>query len=236
VAVAAAKKKKAAKGSGWSWRLAGFALCAFFALGVATGLSGGGHELARRVTGLLHLAPRVFRYTASPTGLASPMIQSSPGNAIALVERGDGFYALDSAGGLRGPVSPEAENDMPILSGAAMAGASSGQILDYASILVRAEARLGAAISEMRCESDDGGVLYLDRPALSITIDFADASVELERANRILALWRGHRELLVAVDMTVPGQAVVSLRPAAFRTAGTTRRGHNQRPEVTASR
>jgi hypothetical protein len=236
VAVAAAKKKKAAKGSGWSWRLAGFALCAFFALGVATGLSGGGHELARRVTGLLHLAPQAFRYTARPTGFASPIIQGSPGNSIALVERGDGFYALDSAGGLRGPVSPAAENDMPILSGAAMADASSARLFDYASILVRAEASLGAAISEMRCETDDGGILYLDRPPLSITIDFAEASLELERANRILALWRGHRDLLVAVDMTVPGQAVVSLRPAAFRTGGAARSGHNQGPEVTASR
>jgi hypothetical protein len=236
VAVAASKKKKAAKGSGWSWRLAGFALCAFFTLGVATGLSGGGHELARRVTGLLHLAPQVFPSTAGPTGLASPVIQGSPGSAIALVERGDGFYTLDSVGGLRGPVSPANENDMPILSGAALANASSAQLLTYASILVRAEASFGAAISEMRCDRDDGGILYLERPPLSITIDFAEASVELERANQILALWRGHRDLLVAVDMTVPGQAVVSLRPAAFRMAGAARRGHNQGPEVTASR
>ena len=127
-----------------------------------------------------------------------------------------------------------------------MADASAARLLDYASILVRAEATLGLAISEMRCEADDGGVLYLDRPALSIAIDFAQAAVELERANQVLALWRGHRELLVALDMTVPGQAVVRLRPAAFRTAGGEpparapagmgRRGRNHGPEVTASR
>ena len=52
-----------------------------------------------------------------------------------------------------------------------------------------------------------------------LRFDFAHAPVELERANRVLALWRGHRDLLVALDMTVPGQAVVRLRSAALRTA-----------------
>jgi hypothetical protein len=247
--VAAAKRKKAVSGSEWSWRLAGFALCAFFALGVATGLSGGGRQLASRVTALLGLprcaalppvaganAPTVGseHSTANATGPAA-------GAALALVERADGFYALDASGGLRGPVAPAAENDMPIMSGAAVANASAARLLDYASILVRAEASLGRAISELRSEADDDGVLYLDRPPLPITIDFAHAPLELERADQILALWRGHRDLLAALDMTVPGQAVVRLRPAALRTAARApvsvgRRGRNFGPEVTASR
>ena len=102
------------------------------------------------------------------------------------------------------------------------------------------------AISELRSEADDDGVLYLDRPALAIAIDFAHAPVELEHASQVLALWRGHRELLVALDMTVPGQAVARLRPAAFRIAGREQTagalaaarcsGRNPGPEVTASR
>ncbi|MGO9263946.1 MAG: hypothetical protein ACLQBA_03500 [Candidatus Binataceae bacterium] len=245
--MAAAKRKKAVKGSEWSWRLAGCALCAFFALGVATGLSGGGHQLALRVTALIHLTPRVPAPVAenAPAPITGNLTGSATAQAaraaLALVERGDGFYALDAAGGLRGPVSPAAENDMPILSGAAVANASAARLLDYASILVRAEASLGRAISELRSEADDDGVLYLDRPPLSIAIDFAHAPVELERANRVLALWRGHRDLLVALDMTVPGQAVVRLRPAALRTAarapaGMGHGGRNPGPEVTASR
>lgn len=242
----AARRKKAVKGAGWSWRLAGFALCAFFALGVATGLSGGGRELALRVAALLRLMPPA-RATLPPASLATPLGRRSAGAGIALVERGDGFYALDAAGGLRGPVAPAAENDMPILSGAAVANAGATRLLDYASILVRAEASLGLAVSEMRTETGDDGVLYLDRPALPITIDFAHAPLELERAGRILAIWRGRRELLVALDMTVPGQAVARLRPAAFRLAGSVpttmvapaaavTRGRHFGPEETARR
>jgi hypothetical protein len=236
--VAAAKRKKAVKGSEWSWRLAGFALCAFFALGVATGLSGGGRQLALRVTARLHLTPPVMQSATLPANApaAGEAAEHAGGPVLALVERGDGFYALDAAGGLRGPVSPAAENDMPILSGAAVANAGAARLLDYASILVRAEARLGRAVSELRSETDDTGVLYLDRPPLPIAIDFAHAPVELERANQVLALWRGHRDLLVALDMTVPGQAVVRLRPAALHTAAAGHSGRGPGPEVTASR
>ena len=238
----AAKRKKTVKGSEWSWRLAGLALCAFFALGVATGLRGGGPLLALRAAASWHLtrAARPPTVPANPPA-TGPVTGSAAGVVLALVERGDGFYALDAAGGLRGPIAPAAENDMPILSGAAMANASAAQLLDYASILVRAEASLGRAVSELRSERTDDGVLYLDRPPLPIVIAFAHAPVELERANQVLALWRGHRDLLVALDMTVPGQAVVRLRPAALGTAAHTPAGarHGGRkpgPEVTASR
>ena len=210
--MAAAKRKKSAKRSGWSGRLAGLALCAFFALGVITGLSGSGHRLASRVKGLLHLAarPTVQREGAS----ATPRGTSA---AIALVERGDGFYALDGTGGLRGPVEPSGEGDLPILSGATLTNADSARLLDFASVLVRAEAGLGLTISEMRVDDEDGATLYLDRPALALMIDFDHAATEIQRGARVLALWQGHRELLSALDLTVPGQVVARLRPAAFQ-------------------
>jgi len=240
--VAVAKGKKRVKSSGWSWRLAGPALCAFFGLGVVTGLSGSGHQLALRLTSLIPLlpqpAPPASPAPPRPTTAAPGAAKGASTAAIALVERGDGFYTLDTAGGLSGPVSPGMQNDMPILSGVAVANAGAARLLEYASILVRAEATLGHAVSEFRTDTDDNGVLYLDRPALPITIEFAHVPLELARASEVLALWRGHRELLAALDMTVPGQAIVRLRPAALRAPARAagRGGRNPGPEVTASR
>src|SRR5713226_5371300 len=68
----------------------------------------------------------------------------------------------------------------------------------------------------MRVDTEDGETLYLDRPALPITIDFANAETQIAEAASVLAICRGHRDLLVALDMTVPGQGVARLRPAAF--------------------
>ena len=248
IVVAAAKRKKAQakKRSEWSWRLAGLALCVFFALGVATGLSGSGHLLAQRARFLLRLGSYIRHAALTPsTTLPAPPLPT--GNTVALVKHVDGFYALDAAGDRRGPVAPATESDMPILSGAAITNASGTRLVEYAAILVRAEAGLGAEISEMRVDTDDGATLYLDRPALPITIDFAHAATQIAEAARVLAIWRGHRDLIVALDMTVPGQGVARLRPAAFaamrratdeRSLGSHRRiaRNHALPEVTASR
>jgi hypothetical protein len=234
VTVVAAKRKKAKakKGSEWSWRLAGLALCAFFALGVTTGLSGSGHLFAQRAQFLFRLGTRLKRAALAPSAVI-PTPPRPTGNSVALVKHVDGFYALDAAGDLRGPAAPTAEPDMPILSGAAVANASGMRLVEYAATLVRAEAGLGVEISEMRVDTDEGATLYLDRPALTITIEFAHAAAQVEEATRVLAIWRGHRDLLVALDMTVPGQAVARLRPAAFAAI---RRGAAGRSAVTPDR
>jgi hypothetical protein len=52
VAVAAARKKKKQSASGWSPRLAGVLLCAFFVLGVMTGFSEAGRRVATRAKNL----------------------------------------------------------------------------------------------------------------------------------------------------------------------------------------
>jgi hypothetical protein len=247
--VVAAKRKKAKeqKRSGWSWRLAGLALCAFFALGVATGLSGSGHLLATRAQFLFQLATHLKHAALAPSAMA-PTPPRPTGNTVALVKHVDGFYALDAAGDLRGPVAPATEPDMPILSGATVANAGGARLVEYAAILVRAEAGLGAEISEMRVDTDDDAILFLDRPALPITIDVAHAAAQVNEAARVLSIWRGHRDLLVALDLTVPGQAVARLRPAAFAASGRGATDHravalvrhvvrrHALPEVTASR
>jgi len=245
--VAAAKNKKAKKGSEWSWRLAGVALCAFFSLGVATGLSGSGRLVSDRAQLLMRLGSLIKRSSFS-TASPAPQAPRPTSNAVAMVKRADGFYSLDAAGELRGPVSPTAEGDMPILSGATISNANGDRLVDYASVLVRSEAALGAEISEMRVDHEGEAVLYLDRPAIPITIDLDHPETEIAEANRILTIWRGHHDLIAALDMTVPGQGVARLRPAAFEAIKRAKTAHvapavnvqpadrHTMPEVTASR
>jgi hypothetical protein len=208
-AVAAAKRKTAKKTAAWSWRLAGIALCAFFALGVFAGLSRSGRSLAQRVEALLRAMPRLSATQPDQSGAAAA--GRSAEGAIALVERGDGFYALDAAGGLRGPVSSAAESDLAIISGPG-ADAAGPELLGYARVMVQAEAALGLTVSEMRVRNDAEATLYLERPAIPVLIDPEDSAVELARATQILALWRGRGELIAALDLTIADQAVVRVR------------------------
>jgi hypothetical protein len=242
--VVAAKRKKSKKVSDWSWRLAGIALCAFFALGVITGLSRSGRSLAARIETLLRMLPLTSRSALLPPQLPLPVIGKP--TAIAMVQRPDGFYALDSDGALRGPVAPLIEGDLPIVDGDATTTASGDHLVSYVSLLVRSEAALGLTISEVRIDSDDTATLYLERPAVPITIDIAQAPEELTRSMRILGLWRDRVDLIAAIDMTVPGQAIVRVRRPALRPAALISPLHNNThsgkprtrtsPEVTASR
>ncbi|MGH7841000.1 MAG: hypothetical protein ACREQT_05695 [Candidatus Binataceae bacterium] len=244
--MAAAKRKtrKSKETADWSWRLAGIALCAFFALGVMTGLSRSGRSLAQRVEAILHAMPRLS--WLRPAAIAAAPAPRGGDGAIALVERTDGFYVLDAAGGLRGPVAPAAETDMAIISGPA-ASEPGPQLIEYASVMIRAEATLGLTVSEMRVTADGEATLYLERPAIPIAIDLAEPAIELERAAQILALWRGRRELIAGLDMTVADQGVVRVRigatrpanPASGNRGGLTRtilRGDSPRPLPEASR
>jgi hypothetical protein len=228
VVVVAAKRKKTKKSTDWSWRLAGIALCAFFALGVITGLSRSGRALAQRVTALIHAVPHLNRSSIVPLAVPAAPISRPTGAAIALVERADGFYALDDAGGLRGPVSPPTENDLAILSGPAASNSMGTQLVNYARVLIAAEALLGMPVSEMNVGADDEATLYLERPAIAIAIELAQPAVELARAAKILGLWRGHRELIAALDLTVPGQVVVRLRTSGLKATRAEDQGHGR--------
>ncbi len=226
---AAAKKKKTKAGSGWSWRLAGIALCAFFVLGMLTGLSQSGRLLARRIEALLARLPHSGRselipaayHTLRTRALAGENFRRLPValrtrpalDAIALVEHADGFYQLDGKGELRGPISPADTADLPVLSGAGVETARASQLVEYAGQLVRAEAILSEIISEMRVERSGQSTLFLDQPRLAIALAPGQVPLQLARAARVLDLWRGHRELIGIIDMTTPGEAIV--RPKA---------------------
>jgi hypothetical protein len=222
VVAAAKKKKNKASASHWGFRLAGIVLCAFFVLGVITGLSRPGRTFALRVQTLLSFWPGPGHSSIIPavfTGgivIKPTFLPRAQGAAIALVQRSDGFYTLDSDGDLRGPVAPAAEGDMPILSGAGALNAQPSNLIDDAAALVRAEASLGAVVSEMRIDADGTAAIFLEHPRIAVTFDVDHAVVEFARAIDVLKIWRGHESLIASLDLTTPGQAVMQMRPAAF--------------------
>jgi hypothetical protein len=231
VAVAGPKRKKSKTGSGWSWRLAGIALCAFFALGVITGLSQSGRLLARRIEALLEHSPHSSHSALIPAAYhafffkeaAAARFRRLPASlsarartaAVALVEYPDGFFQIDGKGGLRGPVSPVDTPDLPVLSGDGVESASASQLVEDAGQLVRAEAALSVIISEMRLTSTGEMRLYLDRPQMEIVFAPGQFPMQLARAARVLEVWRGRRQLIGMIDLTIPGEAIV--RPQAQR-------------------
>ena len=203
-------------------RLAGVALCLFFALGVMTGLSKPGRTLAARVESWLEphavlrrsgILPALFAHGAmvAPAAVA-PL---APASTIALVQRADGFYVLNGRGALSGPVAPAAQGDLPILSGAGVDGAAPDALLEDAAMLVRAEAYLNEVVSEMRIDGDGVATLYLEREAMEVSFDLGRTGVELRRAVRIIGLWRGHERMIAAIDLTEDDAAVVRIRRGA---------------------
>jgi hypothetical protein len=229
--VAAAKKKKAKTASGWSWRLAGIALCAFFVLGVITGLSHSGRVLAHRIGALLERLPHSSRSALIPAACGNFFFKEPRGRtfaesslapavhvsaeAIALVEYPKGFFQIDSAGDLYGPVSSADAADLPVLSGGGVEHARGAQLVEYAAQLIRAEAILSVIVSELRVSSRGEMRLFLDRPHLVIVLAPGQVPLQLARAARVLEIWRGHRALIGMIDMTIPGEAIVRPRAEA---------------------
>jgi hypothetical protein len=204
---------------GWSSKVLGLVLCAFFVFGMATGLSQAGRALAARTRVMLisywtEVAGTFaqWRDRATQSALLVPVSQPAPGDAVALVERHDGFYALFAEGELRGPVEPVRAGDLPILSGAAVQTANAQDLVRSAATLVRSEVALSGLVSEMRVHGDGTVSLFFDRSHTELRIDLDDAPAQLKRATEVLGRWHGHEQLVAMIDMTTPGQAVMRLR------------------------
>jgi len=220
--------------------MVGMVLCAFFGLGVMTGFSAPGRAVTRRAANLFSASyrqiwARIDR-TAAPAkpafqrlaaalqsieiglGLCTAPVRKlsggSQGGAIAMVERPDGFYALFADAELRGPVSPNAEGDLPILSGARAANSRGIDLVAYAATMVRSEALLSHLVSEMSIGDDGVATLYLDRTRTEVVIDLDNAATEIRRAGEVLAKWRGREPMIATLDMSTPDQAVVRLAAA----------------------
>lgn len=216
--------------------MVGIVLCAFFVLGVMTGFSPPGRALTARAANLISVCAVRIERAAVPAAPALEWLRTAVesierklgihsssatariadaarGGAIAMVERRDGFYALFADGELQGPVSPNAEGDLPILSGARARDSRGADLVGYAATMVRAEAQLSHLVSEMRVNGDGVASLYLDRTRTEIVIDQADAPAEIRRADEVLAKWQGRERMVAAIDMTTPGEAIVRLAP-----------------------
>ena len=228
--------------AGWSPRLGGLVVCAFFTLGVMTGFSTAGRAIALRACATLSsyrnqimdsLAPArtaaasypalltqwagragIYHRASHEPGAAALAAGDVREGAIAIVERRDGFYELFSGGELRGPVSPGVQGDLPVLSGAALDNARGPQMVDYAAVLVRAEAQLSEIISEMRINEDATASLFLERERTEVVIDLDRATTELQRAIKVRQQWQGRENLIAALDLTTPGLVVVRLHAA----------------------
>jgi len=233
--VVARRRKAKKKGEHWGRRLGGLVVLAFFIFGMIAGVSAPGRSLfarldrwsagARaRVDG--GLAQLVAIWTGGPAHAAA-VGGSAP---IVLVERWNGFYTLSEPGELSGPISPGAQGDLPILSGPAVASSGVDNLLEYATLLVRAEASLSVMISEMHVDNDGIATLYLNRTRTDLAIDVDSAPIELRRALEVLERWHGREDLIAVLDMTTPAQAVLRLRAISptttahvQRTAGASR-------------
>jgi Cell division protein FtsQ len=220
---------------GWSSKALGLVLCAFFVLGMATGLSQAGRALAARarVTLVSYWTEVTATFAQSrdrttESAMLAPLAPPAPGDAVALVERHDGFYTLFAEGELRGPVEPSRAGDLPILSGAAAQTADAQDLVRYAAALVRSEVALSGLVSEMRLDDDGTVSLFFDRSRTELRVDLDDAPAQLKRATEVLGQWRGHERLVAMIDMTTPGQAVMRLRgmppPAAAQGSGAVHR------------
>ena len=223
---------------GWSSKALGLVLCAFFVLGMATGLSRAGRALAARAR--LTMNSYWIEVTATfdqwrghttESAMLAPLPRSAPRDAVALVERHDGFYTLFAEGELRGPVQPSRAGDLPILSGSAVKTGDAQDLVHYAAALVRSEVALSGLVSEMRVDGDGTVSLFFDRSRIELRVDLDDASAQLKRAMEVLGQWRGQArlaEMIEMIDMTTPGQAVMRLRrvtlPAVAQGSGAVRR------------
>jgi hypothetical protein len=242
VAVAAVRKKKQESASGWSPRLAGVLLCAFFVLGVMTGFSEAGRRVTSRAKNFFQLwadrtlaklgpfkhAADTFDQSIAPIEVLLKLKHPAPEPAIpgevelsrarnaddpiAIVERRDGFYALLAGGEIRGPVSPAQQPDLPIMSGPGADSAMASDLLTDAAILVRAEAQMSSLVSEMRIDTDGSASFYLDRERMAVMVDLDQEQFQLRRALEVLKQWQGRERLIAMLDMTTPGMAVVRLK------------------------
>jgi Cell division protein FtsQ len=205
--IVVAERRKKKRNSEWGWRLSGVVLCAFFALGVYAGLSVANR--ARAVDSTHRLSSLLAKFHLRP---APDLPQRPADGAVAVVERGDGFYTLSAAGELRGPLSAQSISDLPIISGPGLDAMSGVEMLDCAELVVRSEAALSELVSEIRVGTDGTATVYLERSHTVLVFDRDRAADELAHAAAVMNRWRDHLDLMTGLDMTTAGQAVVRLR------------------------
>jgi hypothetical protein len=236
--------RRSGEKTGWQPRTAGAVICAFFVLGVMTGFSTTGHQITMRAVSSVTEFTDSIAATMHPASDAmmrsssvlrdqlrdskfleaairllgrAPIVKLTETETppIAMVRRGNDFYALAEDGGLTGPIDPRTQVDLPILSGA-VDDASRVQMIAYAGALVRAETILSQLVSEMRVHDDGTATLCLERERIELTIDLDNVPHELARSTEVMKQLSGREQAVAALDMTMPDEAIVRLRGAGF--------------------
>ncbi len=236
--------RRSGEKTGWQPRTAGVVICAFFVLGVMTGFSATGHQITMRTVSSVTDFTNSIAATLHPGREAimrssaairdrlrdskffdaairllgrAPIVKLTETETppIAMVRRGTDFYALGEDGGLTGPIDPRTQVDLPILSGA-VDDASRVQMIAYAGVLVRAETLLSKLVSEMRVHDDGTATLCLERERTELTIDLDNVPHELSRSVEVMKQLSGREQMVAALDMTMPDEAIVRLRGATL--------------------
>jgi Cell division protein FtsQ len=247
--------RRSGEKTGWQPRTAGAVICAFFVLGVMTGFSATGHQITMRAVSSVREFTDSIAVTMHPASDAmmrssvairdrlrdskffeaairllgrAPIVKLTATGTppIAMVRRGNDFYALAEDGELTGPIDPRTQVDLPVLSGA-VDDASRVQMIAYADALVRAETILSQLISEMRVHDDGTATLCLERERTELTIDLDNVPHELARSSEVMKQLSGREQMVAALDMTMPDEAIVRLRDGASLIA--------KKPQVIAS-
>jgi hypothetical protein len=205
----ATKRSKRPELSEWSRRLLGVVLCTFFGLGVLVGARMG----VQRTSGWLGDATRRARQLAAEWTQHERGQQASTfaGASIALVRRGTKFYALTADGTLSGPTTTATEADLPVLSGPPIENAPGSALLDYAALIVRAEAALSQTVSELQVAPDGTVKIFLAASPTEVIVEPSKAASELARAGWVMRRWRGREKLIAALDVTMADAVAVRL-------------------------
>jgi cell division protein FtsQ len=145
--------------------------------------------------------------------------------AIVALDGGKGEYYVSPHGRLFAPVGAADARDFPYLSGLTAADLAEGatfgpRAVHRALALVRQSGRL--AISEVHVDRARGLTLLPVRPAVPVEIGWTDFAAKLARLPRVLALWAGRENEMVAVSLLFDDEVIVRTNPT--KTAAPSRR------------
>jgi hypothetical protein len=124
------------------------------------------------------------------------------------------------------PVEGERLDGLPYVTGIA------GKPLNSATVAKRLRMAAGlvdlwrqhapwAAISEVRPDGDDLVTFVMGTP-LAVRFSSRACADDFARLSAVLALWRGREAQLAAIDLSLPGEAVLKLRRASARRSNRT--------------
>jgi cell division protein FtsQ len=145
--------------------------------------------------------------------------------AIVALEDGKGEYYVSPHGHLFAPVEASDARDFPYLTGLARADLKDGErfgprALHRALALVRQSG--GLTVSEVHVDRVRGLTLLPMRPSVPIELGWSGFAAKLARLPRVLNLWAGRENDIVAVNLQFDDEVIVRTHPA--RTAAPARR------------